>query len=143
MPESYGMSDANLIKLVIEPGWWHGDSPLLNHKTSYWEVIGSLMYMAQWMQSDISFAVNATSKAQDALTQAHQQLARFIRQYLKGTKNDFIHFETYEMDNINVHSDANHVGNNVTHRLTRDSVIMFVGGAVLSKSKLQRCIALL
>ena len=43
--ESYGMSDANPVKLPFEPGWWPGDSPLLDDKTGYREVIGSLLYL--------------------------------------------------------------------------------------------------
>ena len=92
--------------------------------------------------TDIAFAVNIATKAQCALTQAHQQLTKHIMWYLNGTKDDCIHFETYVMDNIDAYSDADHAGDNVTHRLTSGSVIMFVRGAVLWKSKLQRCITL-
>ena len=46
------------------------------------------------------------------------------------------------MDNIDAYSDADHAGDKVTRRSTSASVIMFAGGAVLWKNKLQRCIAL-
>ena len=46
------------------------------------------------------------------------------------------------MDNIDAYSDADHAGDKVTRRSTSGSVIMFAGGAVLWKSKFQRCIAL-
>ena len=49
LQESYGMTDANPVKLPIKPGWWPGDSLLLDDKTSYREVICSLVYLAQWM----------------------------------------------------------------------------------------------
>ena len=83
--ERYGMSDANPIKLPIEPGWWPGDLPLLDDRTSYREVIGSLLYLAE---QDIAFKVNIAPRAQDAPTQAHQQLTKHIMWYLKGTKED-------------------------------------------------------
>ena len=75
-------------------------------------------------------------------TQANQQLTKHIMPYLKGTKDDCIHFEMHKTDNIDAYSDADHAGDKVTHRSTSVSVIMFTGGAVLWKSKLQSCIAL-
>ena len=125
--ERYGMSDANPVKLPIEPGWWPGDSPLLDDKTCYHEVIGSLLYLAQWTWPDIAFAVNVTSRAQDAPTQAHQQLTKRIMRYLKGTRDDCICFEMHETVNIDAYSDADHAGDKVTHRSTSGSVIVFAG----------------
>ena len=119
-----------------------GDSPLLNDKTGYREVIGSLLYLAQWMRPDIAFTVNVASRAQDAPTQAHQQLTKRIMRYLKGTRDDCIHFKMHETVNIDAYSDADHAGDKVTRRSTSGSVIVFAGGAVLWKSKPQRCVAL-
>ena len=135
--ERYGMSDANPLQLPIEPGWWPGDSPLLEDKTSYHEVICSLLNLVQWTRPDIAFAVNVTSRAQ-----AHQQLMKCIMRYLKGTRDDCIHFEMHETDNIDAYSDADHADDKVTRRLSSGSGIVFAGGAVLWKSKLQRCVAL-
>ena len=78
----------------MEPGAdFMPDSPSISptlltaaKKTTYREMIGSLMYLAIMMHPDISFAITSLSQYLDAPQKTHLDAVRRVFCYILGTK---------------------------------------------------------
>lgn len=111
----------------------------------------SLIYLAQCTRPDIAYAVSVLAQHFERPTQDHWDAFIHVLQYLKSTKDLFIHYNT--PDNRTVegnqswscphgHSDADWAGDKSTRRSTTGYVFKLFGGAISWKSKLQATVAL-
>ena len=102
----FGLSEARPNVTPMEPGAdYHPDSPGVSpillmsaEKTTYHEMIGSLMYCATMTRPDISFAISTLSQYLEAPQSTHMKAIKQIFCYLLRTKklklvlggNDFV-----------------------------------------------------
>lgn len=110
-----------------------------------------LIYLAQCTRSDVAYAVSVLSQHFERPTQDHWDAFVHVLQYLKSTKDLFIHYNSPANHAIEGnqswsclfgHSDADWAGNKSTRRSTTGYVFKIFGGAISWKSKLQATVAL-
>ena len=100
-------------------------------KTTYREMIGSLMYLAVMTRPDISFAVSTLSQYLDALRATHLNAVRRIFRYLSGTKELKLVLRG-RVNNVVGFSDANWASHMHCHSIS--GFAFFVGQGVISWS---------
>jgi len=91
----FGLSDARPDVTPMEPGAdYHFDSPSVSptlltpaEKTTYREMIGSLMYCATMTRPDIAFAVSMLSQFLESPRTTHLKAVKRVFCYLLGTKH--------------------------------------------------------
>ena len=91
----FDLSDARPDVTPMEPGAdYHFDSPSVSptlltpaEKTTYREMIGSLMYCATMTRPDIAYAVSMLSQFLEAPCTTHMKAVKHIFCYLLGTKH--------------------------------------------------------
>jgi hypothetical protein len=73
----------------LTPGLEHVSPQIVSasEKTTYREMIGSLMYLSVMTRPDITYAVTTLSQHLEAPSSTHLQAARRVIRYLKGTKS--------------------------------------------------------
>jgi hypothetical protein len=73
----------------LTPGLEHVSPQVVSasEKTTYREMIGSLMYLSVMTRPDITYAVNTLSQHLEAPSSTHFQAARRVIHYLKETKS--------------------------------------------------------
>ena len=100
-------------------------------KTTYREMIGSLMYLAVMTQPDISFTVSTLSQYLDAPRSTHLNAVQHIFRYLSGTKQLKLVFGG-KVNNIVGFSDADWASH--MHRHSISGFAFFVRQGVVSWS---------
>jgi len=91
----FGLSDARPDVTPMEPGAnYHIDSPSVSptlltpaEKTTYREMIGSLMYCATMTRPDIAYAVSMLSQFLESPCTTHLKVVKRVFCYLLGTKH--------------------------------------------------------
>lgn len=107
------------------------------HKTTdkpYRELIGSLLYMANWSRPDISFIVGKLSTYNDCAKEVHWKAALHILRYLKGTLDLALIYGLGEERKLNVYSDSDFGTDLDTRRSISGTLIKFNGGPVAWRS---------
>jgi hypothetical protein len=91
----FGLTDARPDVMPMEPGAdYHFDSPAVSptlltpaEKTTYREMIGSLMYCATMTRPDIAYAVSMLSQFLESPRTTHLKAVKRVFCYLLGTKH--------------------------------------------------------
>ena len=126
------MVDCNPVATFIDKGHEPGEGENVGDEVPYREIIGSLMYLAIGMRSDIAYAVSVLSRVLDRPTSNDWSTAKRILRYLKGTADVGI---VYHVDgspgSLVTFSDADYVGDPASRRSTT-GVICMLGGVVVS-----------
>ena len=82
------MSDCKIKSIPCDTDSFKHDysqSPLLENKTLYQEIVGSLIYLMTGTRPDISYVVTKLSEKMSNPTHAHLNIAKSVLRYLKGT----------------------------------------------------------
>ena len=74
------------------------DSPILENKTLFREIIGSLIYLMSCTRPDISFIVNKLAQNMENPSVAYLNAAKDVLRYLKGSKNVGLIFNKQKLD---------------------------------------------
>jgi hypothetical protein len=99
----------------------------------YYEIIGSLMYLASATRPDISFAVSKLSRFVSNPGDDHWRALERVLRYLKGTVSYDIHYTGYPRV-LEGYCDANWISDADEIYTTSGYVFSLGGGAVLWKS---------
>lgn len=109
-------------------------------------VVGSLQYLNVATRIDISFSVNLLSRRLENPSKSHCTHAKHVLRYLKGTRDTGIQYSASVQgdpaSSIQVFSDSDLAGCEVTRRSTTGFVIKLCGAPVGWCSKLQRTVSL-
>ena len=134
----FGLADARRDVTPMEPGAdYHFDSPSISltlltptEKTTYHEMIGSLMYCATMTHPDIAYAVSMLSQILEVPRTTHMKAVKRVFCYLLGTK----HLKLVLGGNTSVtgFSDANWASQHHHHSIS--SYAYFVGLGTISWS---------
>ena len=123
------------------------DSPILENKTLFREIIGSLIYLMSCTRPDISFIVNKLAQNMQNPSVAYLNAAKDVLRYLKGTKNFGLIFKKQKLDGpsgleINGYSDSNW-GMSSDRKSTTGYCFRLLDSALVSwKTKKQPTVAL-
>ena len=109
-------------------------------KSTYAELVGSLMYLSTCTRPDLSQAVGALARYMSAPTSQHWQAAKGVLRYLKGTSALGITFGGTNKDLIG-YCDSDFAGDKDSRRSTTGYVFTVNGGAISWSSKLQATVA--
>ena len=144
----YGLSDCNSVATPLDPHHPLGlasdasvaPSDLLE---SYQRLVGSLLFLQMCTRPDLSFAVLLLSQHCVSPSPRHFAAARRVLQYLKGTRDLFLHYGGPSAGmSLSGLSDADWAGNKSSRASTSAFVWSLAGGPVSWSSKKQFCIAL-
>ena len=107
----------------------------------YREVIGSLLFLANVSQPDISFAVNKVSQYVEKPRLNHWKAVKKILKYVKGTIDHGITYHTGGSD-LHGFSDADYAGDIADRKSTTGYVFINADGAISWASRKQEVVAL-
>lgn len=142
--EKAGMSKCNASKYPMNPkdqiSKDERGTPVNN--TQYKSMVGGLRYLVHTM-SDISYAVGVNSRYMERPTEMHQNAAKKILRYIKGTINFGI---VYTKDECNTElfgfSDSDLAGHLDDRKSTGGVVFYLNESIIIWFSQKQRCVAL-
>lgn len=99
---------------------------IFDDKRSYRELIGSLLYVANFTRPEGSSIVSTLLQYLDCPRQIHWREALHVLQYLKGTLNHGLHYYggSSEKNEIKAYADANWGGDKKTRRSTYKGVVV-------------------
>lgn len=147
MLQKFGCEDANAVRNPMVLGQDllpTNDQDVLEDKSKYRELVGSLLYVANATRPDVSVALSVLSQFLDCPRAMHWRAAKRVLCYLKGTQNHGIQF-TRDKENaicMAAYCDANWGGDTATRRSTSGVLVLLGGGPVIYKSKRQSTVAL-
>jgi hypothetical protein len=108
----------------------------------YRQIIGSLMFLAQYTRPDIAYAVSALSQFNKDPSIFHFRAAKHLIHYIQVTKNLSIIFDddpdTYSID----YSDASYANNPDDRKSTSGNVFFYANGIISYQSQKQSVIAM-
>jgi Reverse transcriptase (RNA-dependent DNA polymerase) len=140
--EQYGMSDCKGVSTPMEPGICltrsTEDEVELNLQNLCQQMTGSLIYAMIGTRVDISFAVSALSRYCSKPAKRHLNALVRVLRYLKSTKNHAIVYG--RKSGIFAYMDSDYAGDRDERRSTTGYAVIFNGGSVAFKSKLQKTI---
>jgi hypothetical protein len=148
--DRFGMNDSKPTKTVMNSSETlsKSDCPQTSDELEkmkgipYQEAIGTLMYLSQCTQPDISFAVNKLSRYNANPGLKHWQAVKHVLRYLRGTSNYKLEFNKNEKAEIICYTDADWAGEADDRKSTSGFVFVLKGGAISWCSKKQPTIAL-
>ena len=144
----FGLEDSRAALTPLEPGIdLTPDSPSISptlltpaEKTTYCEMIGSLMYVAVMTRLDITFAVSTLSQHLETPHSTHLKAVTRVFRYLLGTKHLQLVLGGSQCK-ITGYSDADWASH--LHRHSISGFVYFIGGGIVSwSSKKQPIITL-
>lgn len=144
--EEFGMAECKPVGTPMDPSVTltkdMAEEPSDVDVTTYRSAVGGLLYIAVSARPDISAAVGAVARYQQAHGKAHWQAVKRIMRYLKGTMDLAITYNGNEGLNLFGYSDASYADHLDTRRSTTGYVYMMAGGPVTWQSKSQPTVAL-
>ena len=102
----------------------------LNTKTYYQQIIGTLIYAAIGTRHNIAFVAMRLSRFNNNPTQEHIKYAKYVLQYLKGTKELKIKYDGASDAGLIRYSDSDWGENRDDHHSTSEHVFLMVNGAI-------------
>ena len=111
-----------------------------SNKSTFREIVGSLLYLANSTRPDISFAVNLLCRCQSNPANIDWERAHRILQYLKGTVDLGLSFNS-KGEGIELFTDAS-LGTNEDKSSTTGVLVKLFGNTIIWISKKQKTIAL-
>jgi hypothetical protein len=109
----------------------------------YQSMIGCINYLATQTRPDVAYAASVLSRFLVNPSPAHIKAAKRVLQYLKGTVDFSITYNSAEPPvlNLRLFSDADYAGDRHTYRSTGAYVGFFAGGPATWQSKRQSVVA--
>lgn len=108
----------------------------------YRQLIGSLMYLAIATRPDICYAVSIASRYLESPSQMHENAAKRILKYIRGTSNYGLLYHSDERERIRGFSDADYAGDTDTRRSTTGFCFLIGNGVVSWNSERQKSVSL-
>ena len=102
----------------------------LDTKTYYQQIIGMLIYAAIGTRPDIAFAATRLSRFNNNPTEEHIKYARYVLQYLKGTKELKIKYDGASDAGLIRYSDSDWGENRDDHHSTSRHVFLMANGTI-------------
>jgi hypothetical protein len=139
----FGMTDCNPAKVPMIGKWdlENNDSESVD-ETLYCSMIGKLLYAANYIRPDISYAVSLLSRYLNGPKMIHLKAAKHVMRYLKGNSQLGIEFIRQAKFTINAYCDADWAGDKQDRKSTTGYVVIASGGAICWKSKKQSVVSL-
>lgn len=138
--ERFGMSECNPVDIPVEAGKKFDQrkpNESAADKGLYQAIIGSLTYAMTATRPDLCAAVGMLSQFMSDPSQEHMGAAKRVLQYVKGTLNHGLTFESARGSSLVGYSDADWAGDPVTRRSRSGYVFQFAGGTISWSSKKQ------
>ena len=110
--------------------------------TPYINAVGKLLHLARWTRPDVSWIAGKLAKYNSNPGQAHWKAAKRVFRYLKHTRDFKIVYGSDPSNELIGYYDADMAGCADTRRSTSGSVLIFSGGPIAWRSKLQTLTAL-
>ncbi|TMC16799.1 MAG: hypothetical protein E6J34_19505, partial [Chloroflexi bacterium] len=108
----------------------------------YRQMIGSLMFLAQYARPDISYAVSALSQFNKDPSIHHFRAVKHLLRYIQATKDLSIVFNGNSNNSLIGYSDANYA-NNPDDRKSTSGILFFIANGIISfQSSKQSVIAM-
>ncbi|GKV10025.1 hypothetical protein SLEP1_g21450 [Rubroshorea leprosula] len=107
----------------------------------YASAVGSLMYAMVCTRPDIAHAVGVVSRFLSNPGKQHWVAIKWIFKYLRGTSHMFLCYGEHE-SLLNGYSDADFGGDLDSRKSTSGYLMLYAGGAISWKSKLQKSVSL-
>ncbi|KAJ8463023.1 hypothetical protein ONZ51_g10516 [Trametes cubensis] len=108
----------------------------------YQSLIGSLLYATLGTRPDISFAVQKLSQYNSNPSDAHWNYAKYVLQYLQGTKDYRLRYYGASNDGLLGYSDSDWAEDRDDRRSTGAYVFLMAGGAISWQSRRQPTVSL-
>lgn len=140
----FKMSDCKPVRSPFEVGMKFNEKKEEDELIDcpYQQAIGSLLYLAQGTQPDISFAVNTMSRFNKDYTAAHWTAVKRIFRYLQGTKDFKLVYTKDGNENITGYCDADWASDVRDRKSSTGYVFMLQDGAISWRSQKQQTVAL-
>lgn len=143
----FGMHNCKPSKTPFSPGTklqaFDGEASA-EDRTTYQQIVGSLMYAATSTRPDIAFHVSTLSRFNNNPGPEHFHAAKNVMKYLKGTEDYGLTFKagTTE-DGLNFHgyTDSDWAGDLDNRRSTSGFVFLAAGAAISWRSRRQNTVA--
>lgn len=151
MLERFDMKDANErdTPLAYKTKLSKADCPSVPDKRAvkaYQQLVGSLMYVACATRPDIAYAVNTCAQFMSNPGHRHEEAAKHILRYLKGTKNVGITYskqcDEKLANKLFGYVDADHASDADDRKSVGGYVLMLNGGAVSWSSRKIKVVAI-
>ncbi|KAH9136201.1 hypothetical protein AeRB84_018564 [Aphanomyces euteiches] len=110
----------------------------------YRQVVGDLQYLTTTTHPDIAYTVTFLSRHLNEPAEEHQQIAKRVLRYLKGTQDYGLLYSKSDKEDFttDLYVDADYANDTSTRRST-SGFVLFLNGCLISwKSKLQNIVAL-
>ena len=127
----------------------HGYQPVANTsvpdptlRQQFQAIIGSLLYLMLGTRPDIAYAVIKLSQFSANPSKDHFERAKYICQYLVGTKDYSMIFDGASNEGLIAHSDSDWAADTATHRSITGYFYKLAGSTVCWLSKAQKTVAL-
>ena len=114
----------------------------LDTKTYYQQIIGTLIYATIGTQPDITFAATRLSQFNNNPTKEHIKYAKYVLQYLKGTKELKIKYNGSSDAGLIGYSDSNWGENRDDCHSTSGHIFLMANGAIYWASQQQKMVTL-
>lgn len=128
------MTECDVVKTPADPNVklvrTLRDGCLLN--VSYWEAVGSLLFLAMVSQPDIAYAAGVVSRYLDCYGKSHWRVVRRIMNYLKGT-HGLLCIADAVGDNLVVFSDSDYAAC-VGTRCSTSGYLFMMNGSCVTRS---------
>ena len=141
----FELQDANSTKTLLPAGIHleKSEEPVaLNTKTYYQQIIRTLIYTALGTRPDIAFAAMRLSWFNNNPTQEHIKYAKYVLQYLKGTKELKIKYNGDSDAGLIGYSDSDWGENRDDWHSTSGHVFLMANGAISWASQWQKIVTL-
>jgi hypothetical protein len=130
----FGYSDCQSAPTPYDPSvLLRKNRRIARDQLRFFQIIGSLMYLASATRPDISFAVSKLSRFVSNPGDIHWQALERVMRYLKGTVSYGIHYTGYPKV-LEGYCDANWISDADVLKATSGYVFLLGGGAVSWKS---------
>jgi hypothetical protein len=126
--QRFNMENANPVVIPTNP---HDELGSHIHLTGedecttapFREAIGSLMYLSVATRPDTTFAVNRVSRYLEKPKKVHWKAVKRILEYIKGTIDYGLKFESHQENKLVAYSDADYAGDTESRRSTTSEYV--------------------
>ena len=140
---STNMLDCNSVSTPLPAGYdFFLPSPALSDITSYRSLVGKLLFGANTVRPDISFAVSALSRFLQAPNEIQYKAAKHVVRYLKGTRSLGLNYFAQNYFSLTAFCDADWASDKNDRRSTTGYIFQLAGAPITWKSKKQQTVAL-
>lgn len=119
-------------------------SKLTRNQTNfpYKNVLGNLMWLANYTRPDIAYSVNFLARFQANPSEEHWIMLKRIMRYLNGTQNSGLTFDQRSSTILDTFVDSSFMDDPTTKKSTTGYLIRYRGNVIAWKSRLQRSMSM-